>query len=65
MSEQNNIKTGLGDDYDTRYLWKQISDLDGGGVAQLVERLACNRKVTKPWFDSRCGSASLCPWEKQ
>jgi len=23
-----------------------------------------NRKVTKPWFDSRCGSALLCPWER-
>jgi len=34
-----------------------------GGMAQLVERRASNRKVAKPWFDSRCGSASLCPWE--
>jgi len=25
---------------------------------------ASNRKVAKPWFDSRCGSASLCPWER-
>jgi len=22
-----------------------------------------DRKVAKPWFDSRCGGASLCPWE--
>jgi len=29
-----------------------------------VKRRASNRKVAKPWFDSRCGSASLCPWEK-
>jgi len=27
----------------------------------LVERRASNRKVAKPWFDYRCGSASLCP----
>jgi len=32
-------------------------------VTQLVEYRASNRKVAKPWFDSRCGSASLCPWE--
>jgi len=25
---------------------------------------ASNRKVAKPWFDSRCGSQSLCPWGK-
>jgi len=38
--------------------------ISNGGVAQLVERRASNRKVTKPRFlDSRCGSASLCPWE--
>jgi len=30
-------------------------------VAELVERRASNRTVAKPWFDSRCGSASLCP----
>jgi len=23
-----------------------------------------NRKVAKPWFNSRCGSALLCPWER-
>jgi len=23
-----------------------------------------NRKVTKPWFDSWCGSASLYPWDQ-
>jgi len=22
------------------------------------------RQVAKPWFDSRCGSTSLCPWER-
>jgi len=33
------------------------------GVAQLVEGQASNRKVAKPWFNSRCGSASLCLWE--
>jgi len=27
-------------------------------------RRASNRKVAKPWFDSWCGSASLCPWER-
>jgi len=32
-------------------------------VAQLVEHRASNWKIAKPWFDSRCGSASLCPWE--
>jgi len=32
-----------------------------GGVAQLIERWASNRKVAKPWFDFRCGSASLLP----
>jgi len=31
---------------------------------QLVGRRASNRKVSKPWFDSWCGSASLCPWER-
>jgi len=28
------------------------------------ERHASNQKVAKRWFDSRCGSASLCPWGK-
>jgi len=37
----------------------------GGGVAQLVERRASNRKVTKPWVDFQCVSALLCPWERQ
>jgi len=23
-----------------------------------------NQKTAKPWFDSRCDSASLCPWER-
>jgi len=32
--------------------------------AQLIECRASNRKVAKPWFDSRCDSASLCPWER-
>jgi len=32
--------------------------------ALLVERRASNRKVAKPWFDSRSDSASLCPWER-
>jgi len=43
----------------------------GGGVAHLAEtaalaeRRASNRKVVKPCFDSRCGSApSQCPWER-
>jgi len=36
----------------------------GGGVAQFGERRASNRKVTKPWLDSQCGSVSLYPWEK-
>jgi len=27
-------------------------------------RLKSNRTVTKCWFVSRCGSASLCPWNK-
>jgi len=30
----------------------------------LVECRVNNRKVAKPWFDSRRGSASLCPWER-
>jgi len=34
------------------------------GVDQSVERRASNRKVAKPWVDSRCGSASLCSWGK-
>jgi len=25
---------------------------------------AGNRTITKTWFDSRCGSASLCPWSQ-
>jgi len=29
---------------------------------QLVERLASNRKVVKPWMYSHCGSPLLCPW---
>jgi len=33
-------------------------------MAQLVKCRACNRKVAKPLFDSRCSSASLCPWER-
>jgi len=33
-----------------------------GGAVHLVEPQAGNRKVMKPWFDYRCGSASLCPW---
>jgi len=33
-------------------------------VAQLVERWACNWKVAKLWFDSRCSCASLCPRER-
>jgi len=28
-------------------------------VAQLIEYRASNQKVAKPWFDSRCGNASL------
>jgi len=31
---------------------------------QLVVCWAGNPKVAKPWFDSRCGSASLCRWER-
>jgi len=27
-------------------------------------RWASNRKVAKPWFDSRCGSATICLWER-
>jgi len=38
--------------------------LQGGGVAPLVEAPASNWKVAKPWLDSRCGSVSLCPWER-
>jgi len=30
----------------------------------LVERRASNRKIAKPWFYSRCGSTSLCPWKR-
>jgi len=37
---------------------------NSGGAVQLVERRACNREVAKPWLDSRCGSASLYPWER-
>jgi len=33
------------------------------GVAYLVERRARNRTDATPWFDSRCGSASLFPRE--
>jgi len=33
-----------------------------GGVACLIKRQASNRKVAKLWFDSQCGSASLCSW---
>jgi len=29
-----------------------------------IKRRAINRKVAKPLFDSRCGSALLCPWER-
>jgi len=36
----------------------------GGGVGQLVERRDSSRKVAKPWFDFRCNSTSLCPWER-
>jgi len=35
-----------------------------GGVALLVECQASNRKVAKRWLDSRCGSTSLCLWER-
>jgi len=38
----------------------------GGGVAQLVERRASNRKVAKPWLDSRCGNPSIAvSWERR
>jgi len=33
-------------------------------VAQLLALGYSNRKVAKPYFDSRWGSASLCPWER-
>jgi len=33
-------------------------------VTHLAERWASYRKVAKPWFDYRCGSVSLCPWER-
>jgi len=32
------------------------------GVTQLT--MSRNRKVAIPWFDSWCGNASLCPWER-
>jgi len=38
-----------------------LAGSNSGNTAQLVERRASNQKVAKPWFDSRCGSASLCP----
>ena len=34
------------------------------GKSSEVERRASDRKVTDPWFDSRTGNASLCPWER-
>jgi len=34
----------------------------GGRVA--VKHWASSRKVAKPWFNARCGSASLCPWKR-
>ena len=30
----------------------------------VVDRRASDRKVDDPWFDSRTGKASLCPWER-
>jgi len=41
-----------------------INFFNDGGVAQLVERQASNRKVAKSRFNSRCGSESVYPWEK-
>jgi len=38
-------------------LWRE-------GTWLFAERRASNRKVSKPWFDSRCGSAVLCPLER-
>jgi len=35
-----------------------------GGAAKLVERRASNRKVAKPWLDSRYSSALLCLCER-
>jgi len=32
--------------------------------SSIVECRASNWKVAKPWFDFRCGSVSLCPWER-
>jgi len=37
--------------------------MSGGGVTQF-RAPASNRKIVKPWFDSLCGSTSLCPWER-
>jgi len=37
---------------------------NGGGAVQLVGRQASSRKVAKPWFAFRCGSASLCSCER-
>jgi len=33
-------------------------------LSWLVEHQASNRKLAKPWFDSRCSSASLNPWKR-
>jgi len=37
---------------------KQVITDCSGGAAQLIERRVNNRKVAKPWLDSRCGTAS-------
>jgi len=46
------------------YTWTKASKvIYGAGVASLIECRDSIRKVRNPWFDSRCTSASLCPWE--
>jgi len=30
----------------------------------VIEHPASNQKFVNPWFDSRHGIASLCPWER-
>ena len=32
--------------------------------SSVVEKRDCERKVTGPWFDSRTGNGSLCPWKR-
>ena len=34
-------------------------------IAHLVQRRVSDRKIGDSWFNSRTGTASLCPWERQ